>query len=84
MFNKIIVTIVLSFLTSLSYAANKNTVDVTSEFIMPDDMKDCKIYRMNSDGFGSVFLYVTRCPNGKTETTKLDKTSTTVLSGDDE
>ena len=84
MIKKMTFCILLSLFSTFSYAVDKNTVDVTAEFIMPQDMKGCKIYRMNSGGFGAVFLYVTRCPNGKTEITKLDKTSTTVLSDDDE
>lgn len=82
MLKKIITLTILSLMTSICYATEKNTVDVTLEFDLPADMKDCKIYRMNNSGFGAVFLYVTRCPSGKTETTRLGKPSITVLTDD--
>lgn len=68
------------FLFSAFAFAEKQTEDMTARFILPASMKKCSIHRLESDGFNSRVLYVTTCPDKKTETTMPGKHSTHVLS----
>lgn len=57
--------------------------DITSEYSLPSEMEGCKIFYLHGGGFSYQSLYVTKCPNAKTDTSfKSGKTQNTVLSGD--
>lgn len=69
----------LSMVTSVAFA-ERITSDVTSMFNLPANMKNCTITLLKSDGFIPVVLYVTQCPNSKTETVLHRKNPVRVLS----
>lgn len=45
----------------------KKTVEKSDAYVLPDGLKDCKIYSMKGDGYAER-LYVVRCPNSQTAT----------------
>jgi hypothetical protein len=79
MFNKFVLFSIVALFTTFAHAA-KETVDVTSEFNLPESMKGCSIVRLRNDNFVPVLLYVTRCPDAKTETTRSGKNPVHVIS----
>jgi len=79
MFKKIMMFLMLSLVTSVAFA-ERVTSDVTSMFNLPASMKNCTITVLKSDGFIPVVLYVTQCPNSKTETVIHGKNPVRVLS----
>lgn len=79
MFKKFILASMIFFFSAFAFA-EKQTEDMTDRFLLPAAMKNCSIHQLISDGFNSKVLYVTTCPDKKTETTSPGKSSTHVLS----
>lgn len=79
MFKKVMMFLMLSMVTSMAFA-DRLTQDVTAAFNLPDSMKNCTITFLKSDGFIPTVLYVTQCPNSKTETTLSGKNPVHVVS----
>lgn len=50
-------------------SCDRNTVNVSGGYEMPEGLSDCKIYYMNNGGFIANPLYVVRCPMSYTSTT---------------
>lgn len=46
-------------------AACERQAPAEKSYIMPEDLKDCKVIQIDGDG---PFLYVVRCPNSTTST----------------
>lgn len=53
----------------LTGCTDKSTVENTQNFILPEGLKDCKIFKLNSGGAISTLMHVVRCPNSETTTT---------------
>lgn len=70
---------VLAVFAQSAYAA-KGSVDLTPEFDLPASMKGCSIIRLKNDDFNAIVLYVTHCPNAKTDTTLPGKNPVHVIS----
>ena len=49
----------------------KQSQDISGNFILNNDLKDCKISRLRSEN--GTFLHVVRCPNSQTTTTTVEK-----------
>lgn len=79
MLKKVIIFFMLSVVASIAFA-ERSSVDVTSQFDLPDNMKSCTITMMKNDMATPVVLYVTQCPNSKTETVRQSKHTVRVLS----
>ena len=79
MFKKFIIFFIFSIFASMAFA-DRESVDVTSQFILPYNMKNCTITLMKNDMATPVVLYVTQCPNSKTETVRQSKHTVRVLS----
>lgn len=79
MFKKFIIFFIFSIFASMAFA-DRESVDVTSQFILPYNMKNCTITLMKNDMATPVVLYVTQCPNSKTETVSQSKKPVRVLS----
>ena len=79
MFNKFFLFSIVALFATFAHAS-KESVDVTSEFNLPESMKGCSIIRLRNDNFVPVLLYVTRCPDAKTETNRLGKNPVYVIS----
>lgn len=73
---------VLMALTGLVLGGCKaETEDKTSDYVLPMELHDCKVYRMSNDAGSSMFIV--RCPNSATAATyKSGKTSKTTLTID--
>lgn len=57
-------------LTAILFALSGCRAETTTEthnYVLPDGMKDCKIYQMSGEGTSKT-LYVVRCPNSQTNT----------------
>lgn len=52
-------------LTLTLTGCSKETVETTDTIILPEGLKDCKLYRV-SDGFNTIKIM--RCPNSSTST----------------
>lgn len=59
-----VVFIVVGALFLPGCSKEPKTVDITSHFVFPDDLKDCRIYELN--GSGGEWIRMTRCPNSTT------------------
>lgn len=81
MFKNIFLIIILSFFSSFSFA-EPVLKDMTTEFKLPEAMKNCSIYYLKNDGFIPRSLYVTHCPNAKAETVRNGKHPVRVISTD--
>jgi len=55
------------------YNKDRKSKEVTSRAILPEELKDCRIYEIesivDSSGYSSPTLYITRCPEAITSTT---------------
>lgn len=58
-------SLIIMVLVGLSFNAFADNVprDVTNKFKMPSGLSDCKIYRIESDGYLTKVLYIVRCGN---------------------
>lgn len=66
----------ISLLAVVSIGCSK-THNITDNYNLPDELKDCKFYRV--EGFnGASSLRVVRCPNSSTSTT-YGKNQTTIV-----
>lgn len=79
MFKNIFVFLMISVFASSAFA-EAVTKDVTSQFNLPESMKNCTIIMMKSSNFIPTVLFVTQCPNSKTETTTGGKNPVRVIS----
>lgn len=79
MFKKMFLFAVFALFANFAHAA-KSSVDITSEFDLPNSMSGCSIIRLKNDDFNATVLYVTRCPDAKTETTLPGKNPVHVIS----
>jgi hypothetical protein len=79
MLKKMFLFAVFALFANFAHAA-KSSVDITSEFDLPNSMSGCSIIRLKNDDFNATVLYVTRCPNAKTETTLPGKNPVHVIS----
>lgn len=52
----------------LSGCNNPNYTDKTTSYMLPEGMKDCKVYKLEGEG-NSKTLTVVRCPYSETSTT---------------
>ena len=52
-----------------SISVQAATYEVTKNYEIPEDLRDCKIYKL-TDGVLNPILYITKCPLSKTSTTK--------------
>lgn len=68
----------------ISLSANAATVtNITEAYELPSEMSDCKIFYLKGGGFYYSSLYVTQCPNSKTNTSyKSGKTEVNIVNGD--
>lgn len=66
---KKILIIAMIAISGCSY--EKQSQDISGNFILNNDLKDCKINWIRSDRGSS--LHVVRCPNSQTTTTTLEK-----------
>lgn len=57
------VLLLLLFFTS---ACEKSHRDVSDNYSLPPELKDCKVFHLQSDSLN--YLYVVRCPNSTTNT----------------
>lgn len=81
MFKKALAAAVILMSSTSVFAAM--AVEITSEYALPSEMQGCKIFYLHGGGFSYQSLYVTKCPNGKVDTSFTSgKTKTTVLSAD--
>lgn len=55
----------------------KRTEEASSNFILPEGMKDCVIYKMNNES--GIVIYAIRCPLSTTTTTMLGKVNSQVV-----
>lgn len=55
----------------------KKTEEASSNFILPEGMKDCVIYKMNNES--GIIIYAIRCPLSTTTTTMLGKVNSQVV-----
>lgn len=76
---KIKFLVILSLL--LLSACSKKTYDVSEDYVMPDGLKDCKIFRVESGGLNE--LYITRC-NSSVSTTRPGKHAINTITTEDE
>lgn len=79
MLKKMFLFAVFALFANFAHAA-KSSVDITSEFDLPNSMSGCSIIRLKNDDFNATVLYVTRCPDAKTETTRPGKNPVHVIS----
>lgn len=71
--------ILITILSVLSGCA-ANTHESTNNFILPNELKDCRIYYLES---GLSYLCITRCPNSITSTSfKVGKSQSTSVTID--
>lgn len=70
---KMIVLILVS-LVCLAFlvGCTPETKEESARFVLPDELKDCKVYSMSSSDTGAV-LHVMRCPNSTTSVTRSGK-----------
>lgn len=73
--------IYLAGMLALLSACTPTGREDTSYTVMPQGLRDCKVYTITNDSGGR--LYVVRCPNSDTSTTyKSGKVNKTVVSSD--
>lgn len=58
--------IVIFILTLILTACSKETKNISERYQLPDELSDCRVYRMRAEG-GNVITLV-RCPNSSTTT----------------
>lgn len=68
--------ILLALITLLS-ACERETVDVSYKYQIPDEFIDCVFKRMSTDS--GYTITVVRCPNSTTTAIQSDKTHTTTI-----
>lgn len=81
MFKNIFIFFMLSVLSSVALAEPRTGIS-TNQYKLPETMKNCTIYTMIGSNFTSKTLYVTHCPDAKTETQTTGKFPVHVISGD--
>lgn len=69
--------IILIALVTFLVGCEAETVDVSHEYQIPDELADCIFKRMNSST--GKLITVVRCPNSTTSTIKSDKAHTTTI-----
>lgn len=52
----------------IEYERGTQTVDITSKYLLPPEMKDCKVYRLYPGNYGNEVLNIIKCPSGNTTT----------------
>jgi intein/homing endonuclease len=63
--------IILILITLVSFmACSKKTQEYTDSFLLPEELKDCKIFWMRGENVGS--MKIVRCPNSSTTTSYED------------
>lgn len=60
--NKLVIVILALMLN----ACSKETKNISERYQLPEELRDCKVYRMRAEG-GNVITLV-RCPNSSTTT----------------
>ena len=72
------------FFSMISLSATAATfTNITEDYELPSEMSDCKIFYLKGGGFSYSSLYVTQCPNSKTNTSyKSGKTEVNIVNGD--
>lgn len=79
---KKVVSVVFFSIISLSATAATFT-NITKDYELPSEMSGCKIFYLKGGGFSYSSLYVTQCPNSKTNTSyKSGKTEVHTVNGD--
>ncbi len=64
--NKMFLILIFMALSFSSFAAKY--VDITKEYSIPPEMKNCKIFMLYGGAFSYSNLYVTHCPNSHAST----------------
>lgn len=59
---KYLIMLVLS--AALLGCTDASTTDVSRQFNMPYELKDCRLIRLTPDGMSSDRVYVLNCPDG--------------------
>jgi hypothetical protein len=67
--------LILAFGLLMALAGCKPDAEVKNYAVLPDDLKDCKFFRLTDDIGSSIT--VARCPNSTTTTRQSDKAGTT-------
>ncbi len=68
-------TVGISFVAIVLSGCNPSYTDKSTSYLMPEGMKDCKVYVLDGDA-SSKTLTVVRCPSSDTSTTyKVGKSS---------
>jgi hypothetical protein len=70
---KITAGLILAFMSSIAIA---DSIEVTKNFNLSGELKNCKIFKANTEGFFNLYLFITKCPNSKTTTSTSDKSPT--------
>lgn len=60
----------IAMLTMVLSGCNPAYTDKSSSYLMPEGMKDCKVYKLEGDT-GSKTLTVVRCPQSETSTVSM-------------
>jgi len=66
MIKKLMLALCVMFLSATALGANSR--NITEEYVLPSEMKGCKIFHLSGGGFSYSSLYVTHCPNALTDT----------------
>ena len=61
-------TVGISFVAIVLSGCNPSYTDKSTSYLMPESMKDCKVYVLDGDA-SSKTLTVVRCPSSDTSTT---------------
>lgn len=82
MFKNVVIFLISTVFSVIAFA-EPATKDITSSFDLPPSMKNCTIYSMRNDSsILYIKLYITHCPDAKTETVHSGKNPVNVLSAD--
>lgn len=80
MINKMMAFVFMMFVSVTAFGAN--ATNITPEYVLPPEMKGCKIFYLRGGGFTYSSIYVTHCPNAMTDTSfPSGKTVQHVVSG---
>ena len=66
MIKKLVLTLFIMVVSATAFGANSK--NITEEYVLPPEMKGCKIFHLSGGGFSYSSLYVTHCPYAVTDT----------------